>query len=229
MSRSPLLRPDEWLAAQPDEFREKFATMGRRRELPAGTALYRREDWGGTYGVISGCLELSIEFTCSTLAGLHFAYPGYYIGNRPIKTGTPYAITVSARVDSEVQVVSFSELMQLIHINPEWWKCLATITDHWFDVATCSGLDLMLRKPEARCLAVLLRLGGYRPFEVFQDTPRLVPITQKELADNANMSRSTVSEILARYDDEGLITRGYGGIEILRPHDLQLKLDGISG
>jgi CRP/FNR family transcriptional regulator, cyclic AMP receptor protein len=228
MSSSPLLRPDEWLGAQPKAFRDALAGMGRRRILAAGTPLYRREDWGGIYGVQSGCLEIAIEFACSSLVGLHFAYPGYFIGNRPIKTGRPYAVSVSARLDSEIQVIAFNELQQMVCNRPEWWRCLAMLTDHWFDVGVCGGIDLMLRKPEARCIAALLRLGGYRPFERISEQPRFVPVTQKELAENANLSRSTVNEILALHDKDGLIARSYGGIEILKPSQLQQKLDSIS-
>jgi len=225
MSRSPLLRPDEWLDEQPEDFREALASISRRRSLRAGTTLYRREDWGGIYGVHSGCLEINVQFACSSLTGLHFAYPGYFIGNRPITVGVPYAVTATARLDCEIDVMSFPDISQLVRENPEWWRSFSTITDHWFDVAVCSGVDLMLRSSEARCVAVLLRLGGYRPFVTMSTTPRFVPVTQMELAENANLSRTTVSEILGSLEDAGLIDRSYGGIEILQPVRLQERME----
>lgn len=228
MTSSPLLRPDEWFAAQPQDFRDALEGIGTKRVLPAGTPLYRAEEWGGMYGVVSGCLEIRIEFACSNLSALHFAYPEYYIGNRPLKTGTPYAVSVFARIDSEVSVIALQDMHRLVARNPEWWKCLATLTDHWFDVATCSGIDLMLRDSEARCIAVLLRLGGYRPFEQISEAPRFVPVTQQELAENTNLSRTRVNEILRLLDRTGLILRHYGGIEIARPVELQARLERIS-
>jgi CRP-like cAMP-binding protein len=221
---SPLLRPDEWLKMQPVDFREKLATIGTRRVLPAGTPLYRVEDWGGIYGVSSGCLEVTVDFASGRRA-LHFAYPGYFIGNRPIKLGLPYAVSVAARLDSDVDVIPYAGMTRMVEEKPEWWKSFATLTDHWFDVAVCGWMDLMLRNSEARCIAVLLRLGGYRPFTELGEEQRFIPITQQELGENTNLSRSRVSEILTALEAAGMIARSYGGITICEPAKLQQRLE----
>jgi CRP-like cAMP-binding protein len=221
---SPLLRPDEWLKMQPGDFRKRLATIGTRRLLPAGTPLYKVEDWGGIYGVASGCLEVTVELASGQRA-LHFAYPGYFIGNRPIKLGLSYAVSVAARLDSEVDVIPFSGMTQMVAEKPEWWKAFATLTDYWFDVAICGWTDLLLRNSEARCMAVLLRLGGYRPFTVLDKTQRFIPVTQQELGENTNLSRSRVSEILTDLETAGMIARSYGGITICQPAKLQQRLE----
>jgi CRP-like cAMP-binding protein len=224
---SPLLRPDEWLKMQPADFRERLATIGTRRVLPARTFLYRVEDWGGIYGVVSGCLEVIVELNSGQRA-LNFAYPGYFIGNRPIKLDLPYAVSVAARLDSKVTSIPFSAMTRMVEEKPEWWKGFATLTDYWFDVAICGWTDLMLRNSEARCMAVLLRLGGYRPFTELDDGQRLIPVTQQELGENTNLSRSRVSEILAELEKAELIARSYGGIRICEPAKMQKRLDVLT-
>jgi len=225
MSSATLLRPDSWLADQPENFKAALAGIGVERRLLKGAPLYHADDSGGIFGIRSGCIEITVAFTCSPHSSLHFAYPGYFIGQRPFTLGIGYAVTTAARLDSVVLEFRLADLRKLVAKNPDWWKCLAHLTGYWFDAATCSAVDLLPRKPENRCIAVLLRLGGYRPFEQISSKPRAVPVTQAELAANANLSRSSVNEILGQLAESGLIRRGYGGIEVLQPAALSRKIE----
>jgi len=205
---------------QPKNFRLALASVGIERNIQAGSPLYHAGDTGSLFGVVSGCIAISVVFTCSPHTALHFAYPGYFIGQRPITVGLGYAVSARARVDSKVVELPLPGLRKLVEAEPEWWRCLANLNSYWFDVAACSMVDMLIRDPGVRCVAVLLRLGGFRPFPHMAHAPSKVPVTQTELATNANLSRSRVSETLAQLERDGLIRRGYGDIEILLPEAL---------
>ncbi|MXO60342.1 helix-turn-helix domain-containing protein [Altererythrobacter salegens] len=225
MTTPSLLHPQSWLSDQPDAFAAALHEIGVTKDLSAGTPLYMSEETGGIFGILQGCIEIDIAFACSPLSALHFAYPGYFLGTRPFTTGVGYAVSTKARLDSQVVEFRLQDLHVLVAKNPEWWKPLSNLTSYWFDVATCSAVDLLLRDPEVRCIAVLLRLGGYRPFEHIDAQPRTIPVTHNELAENSNLSRSRLSETLANLEAAGHIRRGYRDIEVLRPASLARMIE----
>lgn len=225
MAVRTLLHPESWLADQPAAFAAALEEIGITRVLPAGAPLFRVEETGGIFGILQGCIEIDISFRCAPSNALHFAYPGYFLGVRPFATGAGYAISTRARLPSQVAEFRLKDLRSLVAREPDWWKPLANLTSYWFDVATCSMVDLLLRDPEKRCIAVLLRLGGYRPFERIDNRPRTVPVTHSELADNAALSRSRLSETLAKLDAAGHIRRGYREIEVLHPAELSRMIE----
>lgn len=78
---------------------------------------------------------------------------------------------------------------------------------------------LMNRSSEARVAAVLMQLGG----RLGQDakTPRVLDITQTQLAAIANVSRSVLSPVLKTLASKGAIKLGHGTITITDPAELR--------
>ena len=93
----------------------------------------------------------------------------------------------------------------------------------WY--ATSAAKDLVLRTPRERLAAALLRLSGHRA--ATQGTPPLQSIraSQQEIADLANVSRTTASGLLHDFQDAGLITLDYRRIGILVAEGLAATLD----
>jgi CRP/FNR family cyclic AMP-dependent transcriptional regulator len=74
--------------------------------------------------------------------------------------------------------------------------------------------DLTIRSAEGRLAAVLLRLCGARLPELGGPAQTVIDVTQSELAQMTNLSRSAVGALLEAYQQRGLVRRSYGRLEI---------------
>lgn len=101
----------------------------------------------------------------------------------------------------------------------------------FFHMVGALGLreDLCLRNPEARVIASLCRMmlpqwGGPSISGAMRNAEVTIDISQTELADLCNVSRSLLANFLAELKRSGLIDPGYGSITILDPGALENRL-----
>jgi CRP-like cAMP-binding protein len=78
---------------------------------------------------------------------------------------------------------------------------------------------LMVRNSEARVAAVLLQLGGRLGSEA--DAPRVLDLTQADLAAIANLSRTVLNRAVRSLASKGAIELGYSTITVTDPAALR--------
>ena len=100
--------------------------------------------------------------------------------------------------------------------------------EHRSQLAMGAAHDLMLRDPQQRCAATLLRLAGLRHAPPRPIGPVELDITQTDLAHMTNLSRNSVGAILRSLRDERVLEVEYGQLLIHDPQKLMdlLKPDG---
>jgi DNA-binding MarR family transcriptional regulator len=79
----------------------------------------------------------------------------------------------------------------------------------------------MIRDPQTRATAILLRLAGCRGGHLDLPEPAEVDVSQEALARLTNLSRTTLGEMLRKYEEAGWISQSYRRLTILAPKALR--------
>jgi len=149
--------------------------------------------------------------------------PGWWWGAAPI-SGRPRALDGVARIPSLVCSTPLSKVEAILARNPEWWRFMAMHTQEWLTVTTIAYMDLTVSGNARRCAAHLLRIAGMRP-PLCPSVGEAFQITHEEFGLMVNLSRSTVSTVLKRFDRAGFIELGYRSITVRDPAALARLLE----
>jgi CRP/FNR family transcriptional regulator, cyclic AMP receptor protein len=218
----------KWLDRQPEDFREKLLSFAQTHPYSAQTPISHMGDEPQHFiGVLEGCVELTWAGLSGESTLLHLFWPGDWIGEYALITGQFRRGSLRARTKATVAFVQTRDLGRMLQEQPGWWKCLAELAADRAGLAADCMVDLMHRRPDVRCIAVLLRLAGSRVDDEVAVDEQFVPLSQEELAVLANLSRNSVGTVLRQLRRSGLVDVRYGGVVIrsmkrLRAHLLEL-------
>jgi CRP-like cAMP-binding protein len=213
-----------WLTQVPDAFREDVLTRSIVRSYDRGDSVYRIDDpSGGMFGIASGGVALEVApGTQGPYIG-HFMLPGTWLGQAAIITRQPRRVGVVATRPTTVLMLPASEFAAIAAGNAEAWRWLALLTVLHNDLAISVSDDLMIRDPQTRATAILLRLAGCRGGRLDLPAPAEVDASQEALARLTNLSRTTLGEMLRKYEEAGWISQSYRRLTILAPKALREK------
>ena len=215
-----------WLSRTPLEFQQAFFPICRLRRFVAGETLYAAGDEpGGLFGICRGSVALSIPLVTSEMHFVHLFQPGTWFGEASMLTGQPRRVSATARSDVTVANAPLGSLQTLLARNPEWWRLIGCLSVELNDFMTASGDDLMIREPERRCIATILRLCSCRFEDPENDVTVMASVSHEELGNMANLARNTVGDILRRLSDRGLVELGYRTIKVRDGDTLRAMVD----
>ena len=221
-----VLSCDGWLRSTPVEFRNALLARCRWECLEVGTQIQLGgEENGELIGLAGGIIELRTVLGSADTPIMHFVHPVVWFGYGPIAFGRPRVAAANTRSPVWVARASHGSVRGLLDKRPEWWRHFLQPAATNGDIALSIAADLLIRDSERRCAAVLLRLSGHRFIGPNDREPVDVPITQDELADATNLSRSSVRSILHRLVARKLIEQGYRGIVVRAPAALRAFID----
>jgi CRP-like cAMP-binding protein len=229
-----LLRQCGWLAATPVEFQDEVLKNTNFYTFEKGRWIYRPGDAGdGLWGVVDGGLHVVFtQGVHAPRAGI-FASTGFWTGEGNVLAGEER--TIGLRTTRETQMVHLPgrAFLAIVARQPDAWRWVGLLT--FFHMVGALGLreDLCLRDPEARVLAALCRMlkphwGGPSFPGGIADMQVTIDISQHELADLCNVSRSLLAGVLATLKQQGLIESGYGSITVLKPTALERRLQNLT-
>lgn len=128
-------------------------------------------------------------------------------GLMPLASGVNSAVaTVTARKSVIVATIGPAQLDRLRGSDPELHMVLVHSARALLARLMLALFDSLLPSGERRCAAALLRLAAGRTH---------IPVTQAELALLAGVSRHAVSRALRDFEEKGILSQGYGSIELL--------------
>ncbi|QDL52714.1 Crp/Fnr family transcriptional regulator [Rhodoferax aquaticus] len=203
-----------WFAALPAA--EKKALMGSTSlaQLKAGDVLLRKGTvGGGFYGVLSGRLKVSSVGEDGREAVLSVLEPGTWFGETALLDGLPRTHDVSALAACELLAVSAGAFARLMGRSP-FARAIA------LQLATRNralyGLveDAMLRSTATRIARRLLVLARGDASMLPQARSSLT-VSQEALSLLLGLTRQTLSKELKQLEREGVLSLGYGRIEIV--------------
>jgi len=205
-----------WLSVVPEKLRGRIVDACTTRSVKKGEFLWHFGDRiDGLYLILSGCVRAETSESQHGPSMLTILHQGSWIGEAEILGGTRRITTMSALRDCALLFLSRADLLALLRQYPEVWRGLGYLASEHMHLAIASLYDMMIRSSPARVAAVLLRICGVRipafPGIIATD----LDVTQTELGQLCNLSRSVVSTVLDNFEKRGLIETRYGRIRML--------------
>jgi CRP-like cAMP-binding protein len=117
-------------------------------------------------------------------------------------------------------------MQELLLGRPEWWQFIARACLEYGDISITGYADSMIQDSDRRCACTLLRIAGLSFPRRSRPERRLVPITQDELATLINVSRTTLLQILRRFEERGLVEQAYRALRVVDTAGLKEIAEG---
>jgi CRP-like cAMP-binding protein len=204
-----------WLAQLPEDFRNRFLSQAVLKSVEAGTVLFDAGDFNSSMvGLVEGILELSWDHPQLNRHLIHFARPGFWMGDG-LAYGLPNRM-VSARAKTQVTLLCLprKRTEDLIAEDPRCLAYFGRLT--MMHVEACLKIigELMYRDPLVRVSARLVTMSDShlagKPTGVVT-----LNVTQDELATLSNMSRKSLNRALGALRTAGVVEPHYGHVAIL--------------
>lgn len=225
-TRFPILSDYGWLSLASSDFRQSVLDRLTIRKLAGGEALFRAGDReGGLWAIVAGGVRFELPGPQLAPGLTHVATPGFWFGEAPLIGRTPRLFDAYAAGPSVFATVSLSDFRALLDEDAARWQWIALLASMNRDLAMGVAADLLLQNPRQRVIAVLLRLSGWRTGPHLP--PNLAPIhlSQQQLGQISNLSRTVVSAALRDLEERGLIVIGYRSIDVLEGAALKAMLN----
>ena len=210
-----------WFGALPLAERKLMLAVADLQHMHAGEMLYRKGDpVGGFYGVVQGAIKVS------TLGGdgregiLSVVEAGNWFGEASLVDGLPRPHDATAVQRTVVLVVSqpaFNRLMQ----RGVFARAIGGLLCGRLRALYGMVEDSMLRSTRTRVARRLLALAR-GDATMSNDARASVTVSQEALAMMLGITRQTLSKELKVLAHAGVLSMGYGRIEIVSLPDLEL-------
>jgi CRP/FNR family cyclic AMP-dependent transcriptional regulator len=210
-----------WLSLVPSDFRELVLANAQVRRYKKGEQVYGiGDEAGGLFGVGSGSLEVSLSTQHSLPHVAHIAQPGDWVGEASALTRFPRRIGARASRPTQLFHLPLAAIERMAQTDGTCWRYIGVLGALNTYMALQAGSDLLIRKPEGRCIAALLRLSADPGSDPAYAVLSEIDIAQQDLATLTNMSRNALGDVLRSLDARGLIGQKYRKIQILNRAEL---------
>jgi CRP-like cAMP-binding protein len=211
-----VVRQGRWFAALAPERAQALLEAAGLRTLSAGQTLFRRGDANsGLYAVIQGAVRVGSQGAAGRDALLGLIEPPQWFGEIACLDGGTRTHDATAIAATTLLHLPLPRLEQLAAADPQWWRLLGQLLAEKMRAAFTGLEDLAEPSAALRVARRLLALSqGYGMRA--DSSPRLrLAVSQEQLGAMLSLSRQTVSEVLGRFEAEGLVRRRYGAVELL--------------
>jgi CRP/FNR family cyclic AMP-dependent transcriptional regulator len=223
--RFPILNDHGWLALTCSDFRQAVLERVQVRKLTAGEAIFRAGDReGGLWAILEGGVQFEIPGPQLAPSLAHVALPGFWFGEAPLISKMPRQIDAYASQPSFFATVPLADCRAILDEDAARWQWIALLANINRELVLGLAADLLLQEPRQRIIAALLRLSGWRTGRHLPPNPGPVHLSQQQLGQITNLSRTVVSGILHDLERHGLIAIGYRALEVLDGDGLKLML-----
>jgi CRP/FNR family transcriptional regulator, cyclic AMP receptor protein len=204
-----------WLSTATDAHRATLLAAGRRLTLTAGHRLFAAgAPPGGIYGVVSGGIAVEGSTVWHAPRIGHVYRSGDWFGHGPALNGGNRTMGYFALEASELLTVSLAEVRALMRDDPEMTRLVGEMANRGTILASWLACDLLISDAPRRIAAVLLRVTGAHE-GVSPDDPRGFLLTQADLGEMANVSRTHVNRVLGQFARSGWITKSYNHVRLV--------------
>lgn len=203
-----------WFGGLPENNRQGLLAAGEPLNLRAGEMLYRQGDApSGFFGVVSGSFKVSTLHENGKEGILAVMEAGNWFGETSLFDGLPRPHDVTALQAAKVLVVgqpAFEGLMG----SPPFAHAMCVLLSTRVRLLYSLVEDAMLRSTSTRVARRLLALAR-GDVTLARDSRLVVPVSQEALAMMLGVTRQTLSKELKGLARDGVVTLGYGRIDIL--------------
>ena len=217
------MRGGDGFYRQPEALRTAVLDACVVMELDRGeSAMHLGGEDGGLYGLIDGWLDVLISPGAMEPTLVHVATTGWWFGDSALLTQTSKRGAHVARTPCRIAHLPAEAAERLDREGVDIWRSIAFISvgviDHAFAVIAANRCHHPLERSK---LNLRILLGEALPFGVGAPLdPPVLPISQAEFAEIANLSRNAAGDALRELAQMGVIRLGYREIEVLEPSSL---------
>jgi CRP-like cAMP-binding protein len=218
---------ESWFGSAAPEFQQAVLSLCGWREVTAGRPIYNASDvQTDPCGIVEGTVEIYSRYGAGDNPMLHFSHEGSWIGYGAAVRGQPLRVTTIARTNVLLACVPWRAMQELLRKRPEWWQFIARACLEYGDIAITGYADSLIPDRDRRCACTLLRISGLQFPQRSRPEGRSIPITQDELATLVNVSRTTLLQILRRFEERGLVEQAYRALRVVDAAGLKEIADG---
>jgi CRP/FNR family cyclic AMP-dependent transcriptional regulator len=207
-----VLERNSWFASLPAELREGIGRVGHVRRVKDAMIYAVGDEANGLFAVLSGKVRISHSSSNGRLALLLVATPGSWFGETSMLDGRQRYSDALAIGRTSLLHLNPAAFREIAHSSPEHYSAFVRLLcDHHrlaMDHITGSG-----RLPvRSRVAQRLLFFASSMPAP---DKPgSVVNLSQDQLASAVGVSRQTLSAVLQRFKDQGIVSLKYRSIEL---------------
>lgn len=180
------------------------------------------DDPGGMWCLATGALSVEMAPGTRDPQMSYLLLPPVWVGEGGVIVDAPRSIGLCTTRRSVLLHLPAQRFFDIAMDQPMIWRWVAKVQKMNFERAIRLTDALMIRNSEARVTAVLLQLGGRLGPEA--DMPRVLDITQSQLAAISNVSRSVLNPVLQALAARGILELAHRTITIADPAALRRPL-----
>jgi CRP-like cAMP-binding protein len=212
-----------WLSHTPATFHDRLLEQCARVEISQGNIIFTvGENSSGLWGMAKGQVHFNIATHEHGPRFGHVLGPGAWFGDYELITGNPRILEVKASRDCVLYHLPSQKFQQLAKEYPLSWRWIALLATQHTALALGAADDLMIKKSDARLAALLLRLSGRRGAPEGTIPLDDLDVTQQNLSDALNLSRTATGQKLRKLRDRKMIGFTYTKLKILDPQALMV-------
>lgn len=217
-----VLRSAAWLQGYPDDLITRLVSEGRLTRLNTGEwAQAEGDDRPGLSVVISGQLHSYCAAPGDREVLIGLVGSGSVIGHATRYSGGPRLVTAVCVEPSTLLELSVEALDRVGAAAPDIWQAMAGFAYAHMRSAVRMAAEVISLRPRERIAARLLAFHEHG-----QATDRhIIKVSQELLGEMMGLTRKTINCHLANFEAAGLITLGYGKIELTDIAGLKLISD----
>lgn len=204
-----------WLSRQPEVLRDLLLQTGTLRRIAAKAAVYHQGDEpDGMYGIVSGCIRVETVRDDGRRTALGVMAEGAWFGELSTIEGDRRVSSAITVTDALVLHLSQAQFDRIIAEDPRRLLSFAALLSD--RVRTMQWLREELADPDPlrRVSRVLLRLANLRGWGELSGE-LVLPVTQDQIANIANLSRATINHALKHLEKNGRVECRYGAIILI--------------
>ena len=208
------LMQGQWFSHLSSSLQDSLLSLARGQPPRAGQRLFGRGDAPcGLYAVLEGAVRVGAVSEQGKEALLSLIEAPHWFGEICLFDGQPRTHDAYAVGECTLLQIPQASLLAFLDQQPQHWRQLALLMSHKLRLTFINLEQLTLLPAPARVAHRLLMIAdGYGEFE---HARRVLQLPQEQLALLLSLSRQTTNQILKDLENQGILSLGYGEIEIL--------------
>lgn len=220
-----VFRKEGWLSRVPEDFCNEVLSRCLVRSFHAGSTISSAGTPArGIYGIARGLVGVEMSAARGEPRLAYTGGAGTWFGISAVMGCPTELASLVARLDCDLRFLPISAIDELMRNDPSRWRHFARVSLADLKRAWSCCDDLKKRAPDGRVVAALLRLGDGRLGDKNSSGVLQVPLTQEEIARDANVGRTVAGNILRRLESEGLVELSYKRVSIVSLAVLRSRL-----
>ena len=214
---SALLKRGQWFDGLPEKLQELILDRAVDRSYAKRETIVREGEIGrGLCAVLEGRVNTVARGGAEREMLIHVAEPGYWFGIFDILSdGAPRPDTAYADTNARILLLSTASFKDIVEMEPRYYPYFAKLLIERYVIVYRFLVDSHGLPTEEWLHARLAALAAFRRKDEAGTGPVWVAASQDAIATMIGVSRQTLSILLARLEDRGLIEVGFRGIRIL--------------